>query len=133
MAAVSAGENLSDCKEQGEEPPSKKPSLVIYKLRDQRNDRVTLRTRQQTNDQEKAFPVKKDRRRKVSDTRTNEDSNTKFSFHSSPKVNKCKKIVPSMHPQPSAQAASDMPPLQSVMAHNTTRGVFDVMVTMVYE
>ena len=84
------------------------------------------------NDQEKAFPVKKDRRRKVSDTRTNEDSNTKFSFHSSPKVNKCKKIVPSMHPQPSAQAASDMPPLQSVMAHNTTRGVFDVMVTMVY-
>ena len=28
MAAVSAGENPSDCKAQGEEPPSKRPSLV---------------------------------------------------------------------------------------------------------
>ena len=37
------------------------------------------------------------------------------------------KILPSMHPQPPAQAAFDVPPLQGVMAHNTPGGVFDAL------
>ena len=32
-----------------------------------------------------------------------------------------------MHPQPPAQAAFDVPPLQGVMAHNTPGGVFDAL------
>ena len=31
-----------------------------------------------------------------------------------------------MHPQLPAQAASDVPPLQGIMAHNTPGSVFDV-------
>ena len=100
MAAVSAVENPSDCKDQGEEPPSKRPSLVkdlsyLQAERPKKRQSDSEATTADKRPRKRLSLSKKDRRRKVSDTRANEDSNTRFSFHSSPEVNKYKeKIVP---------------------------------------
>ena len=78
-----AGENPSDCKAQGEEPPSKRPSLVkdLSYLQAERPKKRQSDSGATTADErpKKAFPVKKkDRQRKVSDTRADEDTNTRF-------------------------------------------------------
>ena len=63
MAAVSAGENPSDCKAQGEEPPSKRPSLVkdLSYLQAERPKKRQSDSGAMTADErpKKAFPVKK--------------------------------------------------------------------------